>query len=178
MSEEAKKKRKKTPKNKPLNQKRRVQQMLSQTPENRNPHALDALLNRPAGPSDKRKQRTKRKRDVPRGNTKHKKDLRQQYASATRVATMYLLSGKDKRNPGYSTFRRPGGQKYKNDPRPGARPRDTYDDKQHSTHTWIKVMRRMLNKGMDPDDVVNRLVRNHDVPRSMAKDYVYDAASR
>jgi len=64
-------------------------------PSRRNPHALDALLNRPAGPSDKRKQRTKRKRSVPRGNTKHKKDLRRErYASAARVATMYLLSRK------------------------------------------------------------------------------------
>jgi hypothetical protein len=38
---------------------------------------------------DKRKRRTKRKRNVPRGNTKHKKRV---YASATRVATMHLLS--------------------------------------------------------------------------------------
>jgi len=175
MSEEAKKKRKK----KPMNQRRRVQEMLSQTPKERNVVQQGLIERGGAGAG--------RHRSGPRGTGEKGSGKRQrhpkhkgqrQYASATRVATMYLLSGKDKRNPGYSTFRRPGGQKYKNDPRPGARPRDTYDDKQHSTHTWIKVMRRMLNKGMDPDDVVNRLVRNHDVPRSMAKDYVYDAASR
>ena len=38
---------------------------------------------------DKRKRRKKRQRDVPRGNTKHKKRL---YASAAHVATMHLLS--------------------------------------------------------------------------------------
>lgn len=139
----------------------------------RNPYAEAAGSRNPT----RGHKRRERGRAVERGYSRKPKHKGQrQYASATRVATMYLLSGKDKRHPGYSTFRRPGGQKHKGDPRPGARPRDTYDDKQHSTHTWIKVMRRMLNKGMAPDEVVNRLVRNHDVPRSMAKDYVYDAS--
>lgn len=38
---------------------------------------------------DKRRRRTKRKKDVPRGNTKHKQRL---HASAARVATMHLLA--------------------------------------------------------------------------------------
>jgi hypothetical protein len=63
--------------------------------------------------------------------------------------------------------RGPGGQKHKADPRPGARPRDTYDFQPRSTHTWIK--------GMDPDDVVNRLVQNHGVPRGIAEGYTYSA---
>ena len=176
MSEEAKKKTRK--KKKPMNQRRRVQEMLSQTPEDRNEVHRGLIERGSAGAGRHQNKGTRGTGEKGSGKRqRHPKHKGQrQYASATRVATMYLLSGKDRRHPGYSTFRRPGGQKYKDDPRPGARPRDTYDDKQHSTHTWIKVMRRMLNKGMDPDDVVNRLVRNHDVPRSMAKDYVYDAS--
>jgi len=41
---------------------------------------------------DKRKRRNKRQRSVPRGNTKHKKDLRDRAASPSRVASMYLLA--------------------------------------------------------------------------------------
>ena len=41
-------------------------------------------------------QRTKRKKQVPRGNTKHKKDLRRErYASAARVATIFMLKGEE-----------------------------------------------------------------------------------
>jgi hypothetical protein len=43
---------------------------------------------------DKGPRRTKRKRQVPRGNTKHKKDLRRErYASPARVARRYAEKG-------------------------------------------------------------------------------------
>ena len=83
---------KKKSKKKPKSQKDRTK-IPKDRPKRRNPHALDALLNRPAGPSNTRGEREKRNRVVPRGNTKHKKDLRrEQYASAARVASMYLLA--------------------------------------------------------------------------------------
>lgn len=80
---------KKSKKKKPKSQKDRTK-IPKDRPKRRNPHALDALLNRPAGPSDTRSKRTRRRKQVPRGNTKHKENLHDRAASPSRVASMYL----------------------------------------------------------------------------------------
>lgn len=91
MSEEAKKK-------KPLNQRRRVQQMLDQTPEDRNEVHRGLIERGGAGAGRHQNKGTRGTGEKGSGkrqrHPKHKGQREERYASATRVATMYLLSGK------------------------------------------------------------------------------------
>jgi len=70
-------------------------------------------------------------------------------------------------------MRTPSNQKHKNDPRPKARPADTWDDRQVSrgNSTWYRAMDRMIEKGMSEREIVHSISKKFKIdPMAIKKE--------
>ena len=78
-----------------------------------------------------------------------------------------------KKFPPSMGMRTPSNQKHKKDPRPKARPADTWDDKQVSrgNSAWYRAMDRMIEKGMSERDIVHSISKKFKIdPMAIKKE--------
>jgi len=70
-------------------------------------------------------------------------------------------------------MRTPSNQKHKKDPRPKARPADTWDDRQVSrgNSAWYRAMNRMIEKGMSEREIVHSISKKFKIdPMAIKKE--------
>ena len=78
-----------------------------------------------------------------------------------------------KKFPPSMGMRTPSNQKHKQDPRPKARPADTWDDQQVSrgNSAWYRAMNRMIEKGMSEREIVQSISKKFKIdPMAIKKE--------